>query len=335
MLTGRHYKLGEFVFWTRRTIYVLIVLSVVPAILYQLAGLKWLTIPWGVIFLLGATVAFAAGFKTLQTYNRMQDAQQVWSSIVSSSRIWGTMCRDLVADSASARELVYRHFAWLAALRHQLRGVMAWETASKVYNEEYRRRYHIQEREESLQDEVARYVGPDDAARILTSRSKALQALDLQSRETKRLLNEGIVTSSAFADLQKVIRDFQEQQGRTERIKNFPFPRQYAFINTLFVRIMCVLLPFGVMGEFARLDDVVEGWAKGNMVWLGVPLSILISWMYASLDRVGEATENRFEGGANDVPITRLCQEIEGDLREILGEVETPSRSREAADIAL
>jgi len=335
MRIGRPYTLPEFVGWTRRTIYVLIVLSVVPAILYQLAGFTWLTIPWGVVFLLGTTVALSAGFKTLQTYNRMQEAQQVWSSIVSSSRIWATMCRDLVADPARARELVYRHLAWLAALRHQLRHVMAWETTNKAHNAEYKRRYHILEREESLEAELARYVSPDDAAQILTSRSKALQALDLQSKDSKLLLGEGVLTTNAFADLQKVIRDFQEQQGRSERIKNYPYPRQHAFINSLFVRILCVLLPFGVMGEFARLDGVVDGWAKGNMVWLGVPLSILISWMYASLDQVGESTENPFEGGANDVPITRICQEIEGDLREILGEVEIPARSREESDITL
>ncbi|HVT32384.1 MAG TPA: bestrophin family ion channel [Rhodanobacteraceae bacterium] len=334
MLTGRPYTLPEFIVWTRRTIYALVVLSIVPAILYRFAGFTWLTIPWSVLLLLGTTVSLSASFKMLQTYNRMQDAQQVWASIVGSSRSWGAMCRDLVADREHARGLVYRHLAWLAALRHQLRRVMAWESTDKPYNAEYRRRYRIQEREESLEAELARYVDPDDAAEILSSRSSALQALGLQSRETKRLLGEGALTPASFAELQKVLRELQDAQGRTERIKNFPYPRQHAFVNTLFVRILCVLLPFGVMGEFARLDGVVEGWAKGNMIWFGVPLSILISWMYASLDRVGESTENPFEGGANDVPITRICREIEGDLRGMLGEVEIPYVSTAEVDIA-
>ena len=335
MRTGKPYTLPEFVRWTRRSLYVLIAWSIVAAILIEVAGFTWLTIPWGVIFLLGTTVALSAGFKTLQTYNRMQDAQQVWASIVSSSRIWGGLCRDLVDDPARARELVYRHFAWLTALRYQLRAVMAWETLGKPDNAEYRQKYHIPEREASLQDEVARYVGPDDAADILSSRSKALEALNLQSRETRRLLRDGAVTPAAFADLQATLRDLQEQQGRAERIKNFPYPRQHAFINSLFVRIMCFLLPFGVIGEFARLDGFVDGWAKGNMVWIGVPLSILISWMYASLDRIGESTENPFEGGANDVPISEICKDIEADLRGMLGEVEVPPRSKTAADIVM
>lgn len=335
MRTGRPYTLPEFIVWTRRTIYVLVALNTVPAILYQISGLTWLTIPWGVIFLLGTAVALSAGFKTLQTYNRMEDAQRIWASIVSSSRIWGAACRDLVADREIGRALVYRHFAWLAALRHQLRHVMAWESTNKPYNAEYRSHYRIREREESLETELARYVDPDDAAEILSSRSHALQTLDLQSRETRRLLADKALTSAAFAELREVLRELYDEQSRTERIKNFPYPRQHAFINTLFVRIFCVLLPFGVVGEFARLDGFVGGWAAGHMVWLGVPLGILISWMYVSLDRVGESTENPFEGGANDVPITRICSEIEGDLRDMLGEVEIPRVAPVEADIAM
>jgi putative membrane protein len=42
--------------------------------------------------------------------------------------------------------------------------------------------------------------------------------------------------------------------------------------------------------------------------------------MYVSLDQVGESTENPFEGGANDVPITHICHGIECDLRQLLGD---------------
>jgi putative membrane protein len=336
MHTGKSYRLPEFIWWTRRTIYVLIVLSTVPVVLYQVAGWKWLSIPWGVVFLLGTTVALSAGFKNVQTYNRMQDAQQVWSSIASGSRIWGAMCRDLVASPEGARNLVYRHLAWLTALRHEMRQVKAWESADKAYNREYRREYSIPEREQSLGSELIKYLPvAGESATVLASRNHALQILGLQSKATKALLSDGALTTNGFSDLQKMIRDFQDLQGKSERIKDFPYPRQHAFINTLFVRIMCVLLPFGMMGEFERLNTVVEGWAKGSMVWLCIPLSLLISWMYTSLDQVGESTENPFEGGANDVPITRICEEIELDLREMLGEFEIPSPKRQATDIAL
>lgn len=335
MHTGKSYTLPEFIVWTRRTIYVLVVLSVVPVALYQLAGWKWLAIPWGVVFLLGATVALSAGFKNVQTYNRMQDAQQVWSSIASSSRIWGAMSRDLAAEPDQARNLIYRHLAWLTALRHEMRRTKAWETANKAYNVEYRRHYSVPEREQLLEGELIKYLPPGEAAQVLASRNPSLQVMSLQSRATKSLLTDGGLTMNAFSDLQKMIRDFQDLQGKSERIKNFPYPRQHAFINTLFVRILCVLLPFGMIGEFEHLNTVVDGWAKGSMVWLCIPLSLLISWMYTSLDQVGESTENPFEGGANDVPISLICEEVETDLREIIGEANVPMPGRLKKDIAV
>lgn len=333
MHAGKSYRLPEFLLWTRRTIYVLVVLSITPVALYQLAGLRWLAIPWGVTFLLGMTVALSAGFKNLQTYNRMQEAQQVWASIVSSSRAWGAMCRDYVADPNRARQLVYRHLAWLTALRHQMRHAKAWETMGKANNIEYRRLYSIPERERTLASELSRYIQGREAAQVLNSDSPALQAIALQSSEMKTLLDDGRITAPQFSDLQKVIRELIDQQSRSERIKNFPYPRQHAFINSLFIWILCFLLPFGMIGEFERLSGAVDGWAKAHMVWLSVPLSLLISWMYTSLDQVGESTENPFEGGANDVPISHICEEIEVELREMLGESGVPAVSRVQNDI--
>lgn len=335
MLIDRSYTLPEFLLWTRRTLYVLVFLSVVPVVLYEVAGIQWLAIPWGIVFLLGTTVALSAGFKNLQTYNRMQEAQQVWSSIASSSRAWGTSCRDLVPDALLAKSLVNRHLAWLATLRHEMRQRKSWESADKPYNAEYRRHYSIPEREQLLSSELARYLTPGEAAQVLESRNKTYQALALQSAEARRLLAEGLVTPAAFAELQRALREFHDQQGRSERIKNFPYPRQHAFVHTLFVRIMCVLLPFGMISEFERLNEVVGGWAQGYMVWLVIPISLLISWMYTSLDQVGESTENPFEGGANDVPITSICEEVELDLREMLGEIRLPDRSRSESGISL
>lgn len=335
MHTGKSYKLPEFLVWTRRTIYVLVILSVVPVVLYQWLGLKWLVMPWGVVFLLGASVALSAGFKNTQTFNRLQEAQQSWASIVSLSRAWGVMCRDSIADPEQARRLVYRHLAWLAALRHQMREVKPWENVGKANNAEYRRLYSIPERERTLESELERYIPESEAAQVLASDSRAVQVLSLQSAQIRQLLAQGLLTPAQFVDLQKMLRELIEQQSRGERIKNFPYPRQHAFINTLFVRIMCFLLPFGMIGEVERLNDAVDGWAKGHMVWMCVPLSLLISWMYTSLDQVGESTENPFEGGANDVPISHISEQIETELREMLGESHVPSPARRSGDIAV
>jgi predicted membrane chloride channel (bestrophin family) len=47
MHTGQSYRLFEFLDWTRRDIYALIVLGVVPAVAYQTGNLKWLATSLG------------------------------------------------------------------------------------------------------------------------------------------------------------------------------------------------------------------------------------------------------------------------------------------------
>ena len=97
-------------------------------------------------------------------------------------------------------------------------------------------------------------------------------------------------------------------------------------INSFFIKLFCLLLPFGLLREFDSLNESVGGGViKGHMVWLVIPFSVLISWMYTSLGRVGESTESPFEGSANDIPISHMCRTAEIDLREMLGETDLPS----------
>ena len=52
MKIGKSYTLVEFRDWTRRKLYVLLVLAIVPVVRYQVVGLKWIAMPWAVAALL-------------------------------------------------------------------------------------------------------------------------------------------------------------------------------------------------------------------------------------------------------------------------------------------
>jgi putative membrane protein len=131
MHAGKSYKISEFLVWTRRKFYVLVLLGSFPVILYEVFELKWLDIPWAIIALLGTSTAFIVGFTNTQTYRRTDDGQQIWTSILSMSRSWGVICRDFIDNTTETRILVYRHLAWLTALRYRLREARVWETANK------------------------------------------------------------------------------------------------------------------------------------------------------------------------------------------------------------
>jgi putative membrane protein len=42
------------------------------------------------------------------------------------------------------------------------------------------------------------------------------------------------------------------------------------------------------------------------------------------MEKIGENTENPFEGGANDVPITDLSRGIEIDIRQLIDDTDIP-----------
>jgi putative membrane protein len=324
MHAGKSYKLSEFLVWTRRNIYITLIISTIPVILYQLLGLKFIAIPWTVVGLLGTATAFIVGFKNTQTYNRTWEARQIWGAIINNSRTWGVMSRDFINNPNATKLLLYRHFAWLTALRYALRESKVWETTNKAHNEEYRSFYTIPERETTLESELAKYISADELKYVLSTKNKATQLLSLQSKTLKTLFDNKELDSFQFVELEKMVKELYDQQGKSERIKNFPYPRQFATISSFFIKLFCILLPFGLLKEIDKLNDGITGVLSGNMVWFVIPFSVIIAWVFTSLEQVGESTENPFEGSANDVPISQISRTIEIDLREMLGETDLP-----------
>jgi putative membrane protein len=144
----------------------------------------------------------------------------------------------------------------------------------------------------------------------MSKSNKAAQLIALQSENLRGLLNMGLIEDFRHMELEKLLVELYNQQGASERIKNFPYPRQYASLNNWFIKIFVALIPFGMLQEFVRLGD--------NYVWMTIPFSTLSGWIFTTLERIGETSENPFEGSANDVPITSISRNIEIDLMEML-----------------
>ena len=204
MHAGKSYKFSEFLIWTKRNIYLLIFWSAVPVVLFKVGGLSWLSIPWPVVALLGTATAFIVGFKNTQSYNRTVDAQQVWISILNSSRAWGTMSRYFLNDPAATSDLIRRHIGWLTALRYQMRTPRTWETTSKIYNVAYKRFYCVPEKDVPIKDELAKYLSPAELAGALSSSNPATYILSLQSKAIKTLFDNKNIIIWAQGKIHKV-----------------------------------------------------------------------------------------------------------------------------------
>lgn len=322
MHAGRRFKLKEVVYWTRRDIYLFIWFALIPTSLYFFFNIKWLVIPWVAIALVGTATAFIIGFKNTQTYNRLWEARQIWGSIINTSRSWGIFVKDMIkTDEKETQTLVYRHLAWLTALRYQLREPRVWENMTLKSNIEYSSFYKVPEKQIPLEQALKDFLNEKDLQLILSKRNRATQIIALQSAHLKQLKEQGKLSELNFIELEQLLVTLYEHQGKSERIKNFPYPRQFATVNQMFIRLFVSILPFGILHEFGKLSELFGAW----FVWLTVPCSVVVAFVFHLMERIGESTENPFEGGANDVPITNICRTIEIDLKEMLNEENIPA----------
>jgi putative membrane protein len=320
MNAGKRYSFREFIYWTRRHIYKLFFLALIPTLLYHL-GLTFLSISWVPVALLGTAVSFIVGFKNNTSYARLWEARTIYGGIINSSRAFAVMVRDF-ATAAEQRQvsiIFNRHFAWLTALRYQLREPRPWENMSNPENIEYATHYSIPERLTKLEDELKKYLSEEELTYTLTKKNRATQLMALQSKH----INSLNLTELQLMQLQTAVTTFYDNQGKAERIKNFPYPRNFSSIANYLLYFFVLLVPFGLLNDFQKLGNgtMIEGYS----IWLNVPFALLLSWVFVALDAVGESSSNPFEGSANDVPISNISRTIEIDMRDMLDEANLPS----------
>ena len=293
-----------------------------------------LDIPWLPVSVIGTTVAFYVGFKNNQAYDRMWEARKIWGGIVNESRTWGMMVDGYVTNTfaekkesedeihAIKKKLIYRHIAWLYSHRSQLLVPTEWEKFSADNNKDgrphaHRRRFGVGlVSSEILRTELKLFLAEDEHDRLIASANTATQIINEQSRDLAKLRERGLVDDFRHVELENVLRSFYDLQGKNERIKKFPLPRQYSHMSRIFVGVFILLLPFSMVPELLKLGN----WA----LWTSVPLCALVGWVYVMMEIVGEQTALPFQGFVYDIPMMSLCRTIEIDLREMLGETELP-----------
>jgi putative membrane protein len=302
--------------------------------LYHFLDLYWLSIPWFPLSIVGTAVAFYVGFKNNSAYDRLWEARKIWGGIINTSRSWGMYVKSFVTNqftedplsdhdlSNIKKRMIYRHIAWLYAHRSQLLVASPWEHANQKwlvgsFAKRRQRKFGVG----MVDDEVSKtelhyYLPKEEYDRLIKFSNTATQIIDHQSQELKELREKGLIEDFRHMELQRLLSEFYDLQGKNERIKKFPLPRQYANMSFIFIAVFIFILPLGVVSEFAKLGD----WA----IWFTIPTVALIGWVYVTMELVGDYSENPFEGMMNDIPMLSLCRTIEIDLREMIGDTDIP-----------
>jgi ion channel-forming bestrophin family protein len=328
MYVGKSFSLKIIWPFAWRNLLISFCISSVACCAYSLAGYKFIAIPFLPIGTIGTAVAFFVGFKNNQAYDRLWEARRLWGGFTNTSRSFGASIVSLIQDKEIQREIILRHIAYLNILRLQLRRNIPWATT----------RYNVHRRFVSNAEELQEF--DQGLLQILTANNKehyydslqkannaATVILKVQTQHLSRLKQEKKMDAFEHSDLVKQINELYNLQGGCERIKTTPLFRQYSIFSRVFVQLFIGLLPFGLLKDLAVLAD----WG----VWLVIPFSMLISWVFYTMEQIGEFSENPFDNSINDIPLTSICRNIEIDLREMMGDENLPPKIGPHDDILL
>ncbi len=335
MYIKKNFSLSAILKFTGNHLMWLSLWSIAFTVAYRFLHLDWLTIPWLPLSLIGTAVAFYIGFKNNSAYDRTWEARKIWGGIVNASRSWGTNIKAYVGNQFRKKplsetelkqyhqKLIYRHIAWLYTLRSQLLIPTSWEHISqgklmRKHTEKNRKQFGIDLYNDELTErELKEFLPSDELEYLIHRKNTATHIIDKQSQDLAMLRSEDSIDDFRHMELQKLLNEFYTYQGKCERIKKFPLPRQYGSTSFVLVILFIFLLPMGMVSEFAKLGDLG--------VWLSIPFTVVVGWVYIMMELVGDYSENPFEGLGNDIPMLSLCRTIEIDLKEMLGETDLPA----------
>jgi putative membrane protein len=271
-------------------------------------GVTLLAVPFGPLGVLGTALAILLAFRNNTGYARWWEARTIWAQIASGCR---TLTRQLTASIDSAgklgkgggadalaaykRELIHRLIAFPHALRVQLR-------------------------HEDDASALAALLPADDLARVRASVNAPNTILQQLAERIKDGVREEKLGQFDPISLEPGITGLQNAQANCEKIKATPMLRQYEYFARFFLWLFLALLPPSLIALFATTEGR----------WFGVAIAVAVGFVYTITAKTGQVTEDPFENRIHDVPMTAICNQIERDLRDAIGE--PPPKPTEAVE---
>jgi putative membrane protein len=196
----------------------------------------------------------------------------------------------IASDEDAAKvhtELVYRHLAYCNALRLSLRGQNSW-------------------------DELAPLISAEELSELQGYANKPTRLDHTQGERLAQLMGTDTAQQVLLMQLDSTLNRLYDIQGGCERIKNTAFPDEVRFISRGLVWISAIAVPIALLSAHRHIR-VIEVFAV-----------VVISLSFMVVEQLGAHLKNPFENEDNDTPMTALCRTIEIDLRQQLGETDTP-----------
>lgn len=302
MIVKRNFNPIKVIQYVKAELVFASTISVIVFLLHK-QNVTALTLPFSIAAILGSALAIFIAFRNNSSYSRWWEARTLWGGIINSSRVFARLIITFT-DSHShqqnydkdrseqfKKQMIYKAIAWVHALRLHLRKQDNWI-------------------------ELQPFLSQQEFEQLEKSQSKPNYIHLLSGKNIYEAMGNGTLAGFDSFQMEGQLLALANYQGGCERIKNTPLLRQYDFFTRVFLYTFILLLPFSLINDFAKI----------NNDFLMVPVSVIISFVFAIIGKVGEVNEDPFENRITDIPLTAMCNTIERDLKEMLGENVLPDK---------
>ncbi len=229
--------------------------------------------------LLGFVVSLLLVFRTNTAYDRWWEGRKLWGALVNNSRNLALKLNALLP----AEDLQSRNFFKEAIPQY------AFALKNHLRRESIRLELDEIEHPELLTINLDKHV-PNQLAALLFNKVNSLF-------ENEKIKGEQLII------LNSELQSFAEICGACERIKNTPIPFSYSAFLKKFIFFYMMSLPWGYVF---------------NLEYLVIPFVGFIFYVFASLELVAEEIEDPFGTESNDLPMEKMCANIQKTIEELL-----------------
>jgi ion channel-forming bestrophin family protein len=231
---------------------------------------------------LGTSISVLLSFKMNQSYDRWWEARKIWGAITNDSRSLVIQLQALLGYNQThiIKKIAYLQIAWCYLLGYSLRG--------KINS-----------------TNLEHLIEKDDLVKISKHSNDTLALIQVISTNIQELRLHNMIDVHAHIHLQETITRLTESMGGAERISKTVFPSTYRLILHLLIYIFVITLAISLKGT--------------NNIFV-LPLLLLISAGFFSIEKIAYHLQDPFKNRRSDVPVTEIATTIEINIRELLNE---------------
>ena len=230
--------------------------------------------------ILSFVISMLLVFRTNTAYERWWEGRKLWGSLVNNSRGLAVKLSAMLPNTAGKEKEFFRTI------------IPQYAFALKSHLMKESTRLELDEKEHP------EFNG------ITYEKHVPNQIHCIIFKKVNDLFIQGKIQKEQYWMLNNEMQGYADICGACERIKNTPIPYSYSAFIKKFIFFYVMTLPWGYV------------FSLGYYV---IPVVAFIFYVLASLELIAEEIEDPFGTDANDLPMQKICENIDKHVKEIMG----------------